>query len=527
MEFSLTAHEMRLLVGRLKVWGFFVCILQVAIVVTLFGDESLAYQWNEFRGANGAGVAKDCNPPEDIDPNKPVWKTSVPSGISSPIIAGELLILTGLEDGRLQTIALKRSDGSVAWNQVLPEVPLEQTHEMNSPAACSAVADQENVYVYFGSYGLISYQINGEKRWERRLPTPKSLYGVTTSPIVHDGRLFLVIDDDNNLPGSAASASRVMAVRCSDGEIVWETPRPFYRSGWSTPTIWKHGDHTDLIVLGSGRLCCYEAQSGEEKWYVNGFSRETISRPIVDEQYVYASASMIGGVADEQPDREPYWQALMRFDANGDQRLQRSEMTEKFSFPFRPELPIGHPGFGVPLPRDPVKRKERLDGMFSGVDRNRDGGWDKDEFLRVISFDRGKPNLLAVRDGGQGDVTESHVVWALHQGIPEIPSPVLWEDTIYMVGNGGLMTAVNKQTGEVVFRKRVSAGGQYRASPVIASGRIYVLSDEGVLTILDAAEKFNVRSQVQLPESIAATPAIDRDTVYIRGERNVMAYRRD
>ena len=76
-----------------------------------------------------------------------------------------------------------------------------------------------------------------------------------------------------------------------------------------------------------------------------------------------------------------------------------------------------------------------------------------------------------------------------------------------MVGNGGLMTAVNRQTGKVVFRKRVSAGGQYRASPVIAAGFLYVLSDEGVLTILEATEKFNVVLQVQLPEAIAATPA--------------------
>lgn len=527
MKNIINTVELRSSLGRFLIGCLFVSVLQAAMMGWLFGDETQEPQWNEFRGVNGSGVARNCNPPVDIDPSKPAWTTDVPNGISSPILAGELLILTGIEEGRLQTLALNRSDGSVAWKQVLPEIPLEQTHEMNSPAACSAVADQENVYVYFGSYGLISYRINGEKRWERRMATPKSLYGVTTSPIVHDGRLFLVVDDDNNLPGSAASASRVMAIRCSDGEIVWETPRPFFRSGWSTPTIWKHGDSADLIVLGSGRLCCYNAGSGEEKWYVNGFSRETISRPIVDDQHVYASASMIGGVADEQPDREPYWRALMQFDANGDQRLQRNEMTEKFSFPFRPELPIGHPGFGVPLPRDPAKRAERLDSMFFGVDRNRDGGWDKDEFLRVISFDRGKPNLLAVRDGGQGDVTESHVVWALHQGIPEIPSPVLWENMIYMVGNGGLMTAVNKQTGKVVYRKRVSAGGQYRASPVIAAGGIYVLSDEGVLTILEAGENFNVVSQIQIPEAIAATPAIDGDTIYVRGERKVMAYRRD
>ena len=70
--------------------------------------------------------------------------------------------------------------------------------------------------------------------------------------------------------------------------------------------------------------------------------------------------------------------------------------------------------------------------MFAHIDKDKDGLWVKDEFLSNISFDRGKPNLMAVRPGGQGDVTESHVVWALHHSIPEVPSPLFYRDRIYL-----------------------------------------------------------------------------------------------
>ena len=82
------------------------------------------------------------------------------------------------------------------------------------------------------------------------------------------------------------------------------------------------------------------------------------------------------------------------------------------------------------------------------VDKDKDGFWTKEEFLNHLSFNRGKPNLMAIKPGGSGDVTESHVTWALHRGIPEIPSPVLHKDRIYMVRNGGVLTAVDARSGK-------------------------------------------------------------------------------
>ncbi len=348
---------------------------------------------------------------------------------------------------------------------------------------------------------------------------------MSTSPIVHGETLILVIDNDANMPGGRLSQSKIVALNKYTGELVWKTPRPFHRSGWSTPTVWTHEEGQDLVVLGSGRLQGYDAATGIEKWFVNGFSRETISRPIIGDGFVYASASMIGGVADEQPDPEPFWTAVMQFDANHDSKLQRDEMTEHFTFPFRPDLPVGHPGFGFPLHKDKVKRERQLDGMFARTDKDQDGFWTKDEFLNSISFNRGKPNLVAVRPGGQGNVTESHVAWALHRNIPEIPSPVLYQDRIYLVRDGGILSAVDVKDGRVLYRERLGATGHYRSSPVIAGNHLYVISQEGVVTVVKTGDDFKRVHAYDFQELVSATPAISTRTIFIRTQTRLFAFR--
>ena len=109
-------------------------------------------------------------------------------------------------------------------------------------------------------------------------------------------------------------------------------------------------------------------------------------------------------------------------------QIERSEMTGHFTFPFRPELPPGHPGFGMPLPDDPVKRKERIDWIVTWADENRDGTWTRDEFLAHVKSGGGKPSLSAVEPGGSGEVSSTHVKWELNRGIPEIPSPIFRPD---------------------------------------------------------------------------------------------------
>ncbi|MEA3367726.1 MAG: PQQ-binding-like beta-propeller repeat protein, partial [Planctomycetota bacterium] len=435
--------------------------------------------WNQLRGPNGSGVARACQPPVRLDARHVAWKRPVPRGLSSPVLAGNRIFLTAVVYDRLVTLAFDTASGKLAWRRAAPVVPVEKVHKINSPAASTPHVDDERVYIYFGSYGLLCYDHEGREQWTKPIPTPRSLYGVATSPIGHGDSLILVLDNDANLPGSRLSQSKLLAVKKSTGETAWETPRPFHRSGWSTPTIWTHGGGKDLVVLGSGRVAGYDPQTGVQKWFATGFSRETIAMPVSGNGHLYASAAM-GGVPDEQPDPQPFWDAVMQFDGNGDGKLERREMTGHFTFPFRPELPPGHPGYGMPLPGDEAKRKPRLDGMFAWVDKDKNGFWTRDEFLASMSFRRSKPTLMAIRPGGEGDVTETHVTWQLHRNIPEIPSPVFYKDRLYLVRNGGHLAAVDATNGAILYSERLGAPGQYSASPVVANGHLYLASNRGV-----------------------------------------------
>jgi len=213
-----------------------------------------ADSWNQFRGPNGSGVARACEPPVTLDGSHVAWKTPVPPGLSSPVLAGNRIFLTAVENGRLVTLAFDTASGKPAWRREAPRVPVQKVHKINSPAASTPQVDDERVYVYFGSYGLLCYDHEGRRQWAKPIPTPRNLYGVATSPIGHGECLILVLDNDANLPGSRVSRSKILAVKKSTGETAWETPRPFHRSGWSTPMIWTHADGKDLVVLGSGQV---------------------------------------------------------------------------------------------------------------------------------------------------------------------------------------------------------------------------------------------------------------------------------
>jgi len=497
-------------------------------VVALLSGIQLAHAeiWNQYRGPNGSGVAVNSRPPIKIDSNNPTWKVTAPIGHSSPVLWGKHIFLTGIDAGRLVTLAYEKATGKLAWRREAPEVALEKVHQANSQAAATPVVDKDHIYVYFGSYGMLCYDHDGKELWKKPIATSRTLYGTSTSPISYEDLIILVLDDDSNLPRSRLSKSKLLALKKTTGGKAWETPRPFQRSGWSTPIIWSHDDQKELVVLGNGRLCGYDLPSGEEKWSVTGFSRETIASPVAGNGLVFASASKRGGGGDAQVNPEPFWKSIIGFDTNGDKKLQRSEMIGHFTFPFRPELPLGHPGFGMPLPSDKRQRNRRLDGIFSWIDKNRDGFWTHKEFTANFSHGSGKPMLIAIRPGGKGNITDSHVEWELNRSIPEIPSPVFYRAHLYMVRSGGLLSAVNATNGKLLYSERLGGSGQYSASPVIANGFLYLASEPGQLTIAKTGGKFEIVYQHNLGEPIRVSPAFDTSSLYIRGAKHLWAFRR-
>lgn len=117
------------------------------------------------------------------------------------------------------------------------------------------------------------------------------------------------------------------------------------------------------------------------------------------------------------------------------------------------------------------------------------------------------------------------MAWNLQNGIPEIPSPLFYSGRLYLVRDGGILSCVNAATGQVVYRERLGAPGQYMASPVLANDHLYLLSARGALSIVKCGDKFELVCQAALNVAVAATPAIDQNSLYVRTEHAMLAFR--
>ena len=147
--------------------------------------------WPQFRGPNAGGIADGRPLPANFDPAKNAdWKTALPGGHSSPCIAGDRIFITGFDGKGLETICLHRKTGSICWRKAAACKQIEKYHSTGSPAAPTPATHGRNVYVYFGSFGLIAYGLDGNEVWAKPMPIPLTDWGAATSPIVWGDRLF-------------------------------------------------------------------------------------------------------------------------------------------------------------------------------------------------------------------------------------------------------------------------------------------------------------------------------------------------
>ena len=200
--------------------NFLACALTASFSLsTLAADPPLA--WPQFRGPNGSGVADDQKPPVNIGPDKNVkWKVAVPSGLSSPIVAGDKLVITAFDNGKLYTIAYDRASGKEAWRAEAPAKQIENFYKAEgSPAASTPVTDGQRIVSYFGSCGLVCYDLAGKELWRFEMPTASAPgdFGTGTSPILADGLVVVVRDEVKN--------GRIIAVDAATGKPAWETRR--------------------------------------------------------------------------------------------------------------------------------------------------------------------------------------------------------------------------------------------------------------------------------------------------------------
>jgi len=145
-----------------------------------------------------------------------------------------------------------------------------------------------------------------------------------------------------------------------------------------------------------------------------------------------------------------------------------------------------------------------------------------DRMVYVMSGFRGSKLVAIDLKQAQGDITDGDaVVWSLDRNTPYVPSPLLLDDTLYFLkSNSGILTAVNRKTGELVFGpQRLEGVANAYASPVGAAGRVYVVDREGTTEVIEHGSEYKVLATNVLSDNIDASPALIDDELYLRGAK--------
>jgi len=443
---------------------------------------SSAEEWSRFRGPNGSGVAASESLPLRFGPGENlIWRAPVPPGHSSPVLTKDSVFLTAARGETLLTLRLDRSDGRVLWEREAPRDRADSLDKRNSPASPSPVTDGEAVYVFFSDFGLLSYEVDGRERWRLPLGPFNNLYGMGASPILVGELLVLVCDQNTN--------SFILAVDKQNGRVKWKTPRPEAKSGHSTPVVYRaDSGQEQIIVPGSFYLTAYAAETGEKVWWAKGLSFEMKSTPVLHEETAFIHGF---GFPENQPGGRievPSVEEAFARDANADGRLSPEELPD-----------------------------DRSRSRISFIDLDGDGSLTPDEWSYYRDAMESQNGLLAIRLGGRGDVSATAVRWTYHKAIPQLPSPLVYRDILYMVDDGGRVTSLHASSGKVIQQGRLQGAiDRFFASPVAADGKIFMVSESGRVAVLPEGGSLEVTAVNDLEENCYATPAISDGRIYLR-----------
>ena len=298
--------------------------------------------WPQFRGPSGAGILDSARLPTAWSATSNVaWSVEVKGrGWSSPVAWDNLVFVTsaispgtfkapstgifgndyaaeltkqGLSDDevtkkvvsrdieltaesgdlRYMVYAFDATTGKLRWEREAHKgAPFGGRHRKNTYASETPATDGERLYVYFGNVGLFAYSLDGKPLWNTRFdPQPMYLdFGTASSPVVHDGRVYVLHDNNGQ--------SFVAAVEAKSGKLAWKVSRDLpagqLTSGWSTPFIWTHPQRSELVVIGRQHAVGYALDSGNELWRLGGLTGQSTPSPVAANGLLYLATGSQG-----------------------------------------------------------------------------------------------------------------------------------------------------------------------------------------------------------------------------------------
>jgi outer membrane protein assembly factor BamB len=277
-----------------------------------------AENWPQFRGARGGVAPDDPALPETWSTTENVaWALDVPGrSWSSPVVWGDHVFVTTAIDtagdkplrptseyisrsggGTMTFQDLEKTasaqrwmvydvdfrTGKVRWErEAATGVPAQPRHQKNSYAAETPVTDGERVYAYFGNVGLFAFDLTGKPVWSQKVATVKTRtgFGSAASPILHDDRVILVNDNDDQ--------SYIAAYDKRTGRELWRTDRD-EGSNWATPFVWQNDRRTEIVTAGTDMVRSY-GLDGQLLWELKGMSIYSIPTPFAADGLLYITS---------------------------------------------------------------------------------------------------------------------------------------------------------------------------------------------------------------------------------------------
>ena len=435
-----------------------------------------AADWPRFRGPNGSGVSEARDLPMEFGPGKNLaWKVNAPPGSSSPVIAGDRVWLAGYEGNRRLVWCLDLKNGAQLWERSIEAVRTERKSVPNDAASSTPVTDGSNAYVLFSDVGLVAYALDGGERWRVPLGPFTPPHGMSSSPILTGDVVVIVADQ--------IADSYIAAFDAASGKPRWKTPRPNFVGGYSTPVVCRG----QVLAAGPLELVAYAPMTGKRLWSAPKMGVMPIGSAVSHKDRVFVNNGAV-----------PPFESLakeLKADRNGDGKLTPDEFPD--------------PSF-----KEAVLAIDRVYG-------NGDGAVDKAEWDGALKLMQTLNALVAVQVEG----SQPKELWRITKSLPDVPSPLLYQNVLYLLKDGGIMTSVDPETGDVLRRERLAgAEGRYFASPVAGDGKIFAVSEAGKIAVVKAGREWELLTVNALGEECYATPALAEKQILVRTQRALWAF---
>lgn len=441
-------------------------VLSVLAIGALTTIGVAADDWPTWRGPMANGVSAEANLPLTWSAKDNIaWTAPLAGqGVSTPIVVGDRVIVTsqvgsGVRRAGNHPRLTQGGDAAAAGERAI-----------GAAGSKDPASGRDSASTYFLVEAFS--HANGRRLWEHRT---EALGDLTP---VHDKHNLASPSpvSDGTLVYAWFGTGQIVALRL-DGTLAWQ--RHLGKEIAPFDIQWGHGSspavHGDTLYLlcdqpAASYLLAVDKRTGKELWKADrGKGRSSYSTPFV----------VSGGKGTEVIVNSN--ERVDAYDAATGQFLWHVGGVNRFPIP----VPVFHDG--------------------------------------ILYMSRGYRSgpYLAMRPGGRGDVSSSHVVWNVETGAPYVSSLVFANGLLFMANDTGIISAVDAKTGERVWQHRVP--GVFSASPIAAGGRVYFLSESGRTIVMRAARTAEVLAENDLEARLVASPAASRGRLFLRSDDKLIA----